>query len=96
MLHVILIAASFIAGIVFSSVASTDDSNYDSNDDDDYLGITWHRLGISPSVLVLVLYDDSGIYRANTIGGLVLLFYMTILCEKSNNVTTVNKAIDSE
>ena len=61
-----------------------------------YLEITWHRLGISPSVLVLVLYGDSGIYRANTIGGLVLLFYMTILCEKSNNVMAVNKAIDSE
>ena len=35
MLHVFLIAASFIAGIVFSSVASTDDSNYDSDDDND-------------------------------------------------------------
>ena len=35
MLHVFLIAASFIAGIVFSSVASTDDSNYDSNNDND-------------------------------------------------------------
>ena len=35
MLHIILIAASFIAGIVFSSVASTDDSNYDSDDGND-------------------------------------------------------------
>ena len=35
MLHVILIAASFIAGTVFSSVASTDDSNYDSDNDND-------------------------------------------------------------
>ena len=30
----LLITASFIAGIVFSSVASTDDSNYDSDNDD--------------------------------------------------------------
>ena len=35
MLHVFLIAVSFIAGIVFSSVASTDNSNYDSNEEDD-------------------------------------------------------------
>ena len=35
MLHVILIAASFIARIVFSSVASTDDSNYDRDNDND-------------------------------------------------------------
>ena len=35
MMYVFLIAASFIAGIVFSSVASTDDSNYDSDDEDD-------------------------------------------------------------
>ena len=35
MLHIFLIAASFIAGIVFSSVSSTDDSNYDSNKEDD-------------------------------------------------------------
>ena len=61
-----------------------------------YLVITWHPLGIPPSVRVLVLYGDSGIYRANTIGGLVLLFYMTILCKKSDSVMAVNKAIDSE
>ena len=61
-----------------------------------YLGITWHRLGIFPSVQVLVLYGDSGIYRANTIGGLVLLFYMTILCKKSDSVMAVSKSIDSE
>ena len=61
-----------------------------------YLGIMWRRLVISPSVLVLVLYGDSGIYRANTIGGLVLLFYMTILCKKSDSTMGVNKALDSE
>ena len=41
-------------------------------------------------------YGDSGIYRANTIGGLVLLFYMTILCKKSDSVMAVNKVIYSE
>ena len=60
-----------------------------------YLGITWRHLGILPSVLVLVRYGDSSISHANTIGGLILLFYITILCKKSDSVMTVNKAIDS-
>ena len=45
---------------------------------------------------LLVPYGDSGIYCANTIGGLILLFYITILCEKSDSIMAVNEAIDSE